>query len=181
MLVMPLRMVGMWVGQVQRAVASGSRVFELLDTSPRSRRRRSRSRCRWVAGELRLEGVRFGYDPERPILHEVDLDLPHGQTLALIGAHGSGKSTLAALVPRLYDVQAGRVLGRRRRRARARARRALRRAIATVSQDTFLFSASVRDNIAFARPDASDDEVEQAARRAQAHDFVTALPTATTR
>jgi ABC-type multidrug transport system fused ATPase/permease subunit len=175
MLVMPLRMVGMWVGQVQRAVASGSRVFELLDTEPALHSPEHPTPLPSGGGELRLEGVRFGYDPERPILHDVDLEIPEGRTLALIGRTGSGKSTLAALVPRLYDAQAGRVLidgvdvrdldlGE------------LRRSVATVSQDTFLFSSSVRDNIAFARPDASDATVEQAARRAQAHDFISALP-----
>jgi ABC-type multidrug transport system fused ATPase/permease subunit len=175
MLVMPLRMVGMWVGQVQRAVASGSRVFELLDTEPTLHSPAQPTPLPNGGGELRLEGVRFGYDPERPILHEVDLEIPEGRTLALIGRTGSGKSTLAALVPRLYDVQAGRVLvdGVDVRELDLGE---LRRSVATVSQDTFLFSASVRDNIAFARPGASDATVEQAARRAQAHDFISALP-----
>jgi ABC-type multidrug transport system fused ATPase/permease subunit len=175
MLVMPLRMVGMWVGQVQRAVASGSRVFELLDTEATLETPAHPTPLPMGGGELRLEGVRFGYDPERPILHEVDLTIPEGRTLALIGRTGSGKSTLAALIPRLYDVQAGKVLvdGVDVRELDLGE---LRRAVATVSQDTFLFSASVRDNIAFARPDASDETVEQAARRAQAHDFISALP-----
>jgi ATP-binding cassette subfamily B protein len=175
MLVMPLRMVGMWVGQVQRAVASGSRVFELLDTAPELQSPARPTSLPMGGGELRLEGVRFGYDPERPILHEVDLEIPEGRTLALIGRTGSGKSTLAALIPRLYDVQSGSVLvdGVDVRELDVGE---LRRAVATVSQDTFLFSASVRDNIAFARPDASDETVEQAARRAQAHDFISALP-----
>jgi ABC-type multidrug transport system fused ATPase/permease subunit len=175
MLVMPLRMVGMWVGQVQRAVASGSRVFELLDTEPTLHSPAQPTPLPLGGGEVRLEGVRFGYDPERPILHEIDLELREGRTLALIGRTGSGKSTLAALIPRLYDVQAGRVLvdGVDVRELDVGE---LRRSVATVSQDTFLFSASVRDNIAFARPEASDAEVEQAARRAQAHDFVRALP-----
>ncbi len=175
MLVMPLRMLGMWVGQVQRAVASGSRVFELLDEEPTIVPAAHPVPLPAGAGELRFEGVRFGYDPARPVLDGIDLDLPAGRTLALIGATGSGKSTLAALVPRLYDVQAGRVTidGVDVRELDPGA---LRRSIATVSQDTFLFSASVRDNIAFARPDASDAEVEQAARRAQAHDFVSGAP-----
>jgi ABC-type multidrug transport system fused ATPase/permease subunit len=174
LLVLPLRMVGLWVGQVQRAVASGSRVFELLDTEPTLHTPEHPTPLPVGGGELRLEGVRFGYDPERPILHEVDLDIPEGRTLALIGRTGSGKSTLAALIPRLYDVQAGRVLvdGIDVRELDLGE---LRRSVATVSQDTFLFSASVRDNIAFARPDASDAAVEQAARRAQAHDFISAL------
>jgi ABC-type multidrug transport system fused ATPase/permease subunit len=175
LLVMPLRMIGMWVGQVQRAVASGTRVFELLDEEPKITAPEHPTALPAGGGELRFEDVRFGYDTERLILDGVDLDIPAGRTLALIGRTGSGKSTLAALVPRLYDVQGGRVLvdGVDVRELDPGA---LRRTIATVSQDTFLFSASVRDNIAFARPDASDAEVEQAARRAQAHDFIAALP-----
>jgi ABC-type multidrug transport system fused ATPase/permease subunit len=175
LLVMPLRMLGMWVGQVQRAVASGTRVFELLDEKPKILAPAQPLPMPEGRGAVRFEGVQFGYDPARPILNGIDLDLPAGHTLALIGATGSGKSTLAALVPRLYDVQAGRITvdGVDVRELDPGT---LRRTIATVSQDTFLFSASVRDNIAFARPDASHSEVERAARRAQAHEFVSALP-----
>jgi ABC-type multidrug transport system fused ATPase/permease subunit len=175
LLVMPLRMLGMWVGQVQRAVASGTRVFELFDEAPKILAPPNPVPMPAGHGAVRFEGVRFGYDPARPILNGIDLELPAGDTLALIGATGSGKSTLAALVPRLYDVQAGRVTvdGVDVRELDPGT---LRRTIATVSQDTFLFSASVRDNIAFARPDATDAEVEHAARRAQAHGFVSALP-----
>jgi ABC-type multidrug transport system fused ATPase/permease subunit len=175
MLVTPLRTIGMLLGQVQRAVASGGRVFELMDEGPKIVAPAHPRPLPVGDGELRIEGARFGYDPARPILKGIDLDIPAGRTLALIGSTGSGKSTLAALVPRLYDVQEGRVLvdGVDVRELDPGE---LRRSIATVSQDTFLFSASVRDNIAFARPDASDAEVEQAARRAQAHDFIAALP-----
>ena len=175
LLVLPLRMVGLWVGQVQRAVASGSRVFELLDTEPTLHTPEHPTPLPVGGGELRLEGVRFGYDPERPILHEVDLDIPEGRTLRADRPHGPGKSTLAALIPRLYDVRP--VGCRRWHRCPELDLGELRRSVATVSQDTFLFSVSVRDNIAFARPDASACRlVEQAARRAQAHDFISALP-----
>jgi ATP-binding cassette subfamily B protein len=124
---------------------------------------------------VRLEGVVFGYDPERPVLDRVDLEIPAGRTVALIGRTGSGKTTLTALLPRFYDVGEGRVLidGVDVRDLR---RRSLRREIGVISQDPFLFSASVRDNIAFGIPDAPHEAVEAAARAAQAHDFISELP-----
>jgi ATP-binding cassette subfamily B protein len=119
--------------------------------------------------------VTFGYDRERPVLHGIDLEIEPGATVALIGHTGSGKTTLTALVPRFYDVQEGAVLldGADVREVRLED---LRRSIAIVSQDPFLFSTTVRENIAFGVPAATDEEVEQAARMAQAHDFVAALP-----
>jgi ATP-binding cassette subfamily B protein len=109
------------------------------------------------------------------VLHDVTLDVPAGRTIALVGHTGSGKSTLTSLVPRFYDVQEGQVLldGADVRDVRLTD---LRRAIAVVSQDPFLFSTSVRENIAFGVPGATDEAIERAARMAQAHDFATALP-----
>ncbi len=122
-----------------------------------------------------LSGVAFGYDPERPVLEGIDLTIEAGSTIALIGASGSGKTTLASLVPRFYDAQHGSVTidGID---VRDVTRRSLRREVGVISQDPFLFSASVRDNIAFGVPDVLPELVEAAARAAQAHAFIEELP-----
>jgi ATP-binding cassette subfamily B protein len=175
MLVMPLRMLGMWIGQAQRAAASGERIFEILDEPEEVADSPDAAPLPPGDGRLRFEGVTFGYDSERPVLREIDLEIEPGTTVALIGHTGSGKTTLTALVPRFYDVQRGRVLlddadVRNVRLAD------LRRAIGIVSQDPFLFSATVRENIAFGAPGASDEDVVRAARMAQADEFIRELP-----
>jgi ATP-binding cassette subfamily B protein len=126
-------------------------------------------------GRVRFERVSFGYDERRPVVQNVDLELQPGKTVALIGHTGSGKTTLSALVPRFYDVTAGRITidGHDVRDVTVAS---LRRQIGIVAQDPFLFSATVRENIAFGRPDATDREVEAAARLAQAADFIDELP-----
>jgi len=171
MLVMPLRMLGMWVGQAQRATAAGERIFEVLDEPEEISDRDGAEPLPPGPGDIRFERVDFGYEPGRLVLEDVDLEIAAGRTLALIGRTGSGKTTLAALVPRFYEVTEGRVLvdGMDVRDVQ---RRSLRREIGVISQDPFLFSASVRDNIAFGLPDAPHEAVEAAARAAQAHDFI---------
>ena len=175
MLVMPLRMLGMWIGQAQRAVAAGERIFEILDEPEEVSDRTDATPLPPGPGEVTFEGVSFGYDPERPVIEDVDLHIAAGRTVALIGPTGSGKTTLAALVPRFYDTTRGRVLvdGVDVRRL---VRRSLRSEIGVISQDPFLFSASIRDNIALGMPDAPFEAVEAAARAAQAHDFILELP-----
>jgi ABC-type multidrug transport system fused ATPase/permease subunit len=175
LLVMPLRMLGMWIGTSQRAVASGERIFEVLDEPEEVVDRADARPLPEGRGHLRFEHVTFGYDAERPVLHDVDLELPAGRTVALIGRTGSGKTSLTALVPRFYDVEEGAVLldGTDVRDVRLAD---LRRQIGIVSQDPFLFSTTVRDNIAFGATGATDKEVEHAARMAQAHEFVARLP-----
>ena len=175
MLVQPLRMLGMWIGQSQRATASGERIFEVMDEPEEVTDLPDAVELPPGDGRVRFEDVSFGYDLERPVLRDVDLELEPGRTVALIGHTGSGKTTLATLVPRFYDPAAGRVTvdGLDVREAKLIS---LRRQIGIVAQDPFLFSDTVRENIAFGRPDASEDEVEEAARLAQAHDFVVALP-----
>jgi len=172
---MPLRMLGMWIGQAQRATAAGERIFEVLDEPEEIADRPDAEPLPPGPGHLRFEGVEFGYDRERQVLEDIDLDVAPGRIVALIGRTGSGKTTLASLVPRFYDATAGRVLldGHDVRDVQ---RRSLRSAIGVISQDPFLFSASVRDNIAFGLPSAPHEAVEAAARAAQAHEFIEELP-----
>jgi ABC-type multidrug transport system fused ATPase/permease subunit len=175
MLVMPLRMLGMWIGQAQRATASGERIFEVIDETedvtdgPRA--------CELPPGDGRIvfDGAAFAYATGRPVLEEIDLEIEPGITIALIGHTGSGKTTLASLVPRFYDVTGGRVTidGADVREVTLAS---LRRSIGIVAQDPFLFSATVRENITFGTPDASDEDVVRAATLAQAHDFIEELP-----
>ena len=175
MLVMPLRMLGMWVGQAQRATAAGERIFEILDEPEEIADVEVAQPLPPGPGSVVFEGVDFGYEPRRPVLEDVDLDIAPGRTVALIGRTGSGKTTLAALVPRFYEATAGRVLVDGVD-VRDLERRSLRREIGMISQDPFLFSTSIRDNIAFGMPDAPHDAVEAAARAAQAHEFILELP-----
>jgi ABC-type multidrug transport system fused ATPase/permease subunit len=175
MLVMPLRMLGMWVGQSQRATASGERIFEVMDEPEEISEKPDASEMPPGDGQVRYEHVTFEYAPGRPVLHDIDLELEPGKTVALIGHTGSGKTTLASLVPRFYDVTEGRLTidGADVREVKLQS---LRREIGIVSQDPFLFSATVRENISFGRPDATDGEIARAARLAQAHEFIERLP-----
>jgi ABC-type multidrug transport system fused ATPase/permease subunit len=175
LLVVPLRSTGMWVGQYQRAMASGERIFEVLDVDREITEPPEAAPLRPGPGHIRFESVEFAYEPGQPVLCGIDLDVAAGSTVALIGPTGCGKTTLTALIPRFYDVSAGRItvdgddirdvtLG------------SLRGDIGIVSQDTFLFSTTVAENIAYGTPDATPDEIVRAARQAQAHEFVLELP-----
>ncbi len=176
MLLSPMRTLGVILGLSQRATASGARIFQLLDRAPRLVAAPGAPPLPPGSGHVRLEGVELRYeDAGRPALRDVTLDVAAGQTVALVGATGSGKTSLAALIARLYDPTAGRVTidGADLREV---AVGSVRAAVALVTDDPFLFSASVHENIAYARPEATREEVESAARRAQAHDFVLRLP-----
>jgi ATP-binding cassette subfamily B protein len=175
MLVFPLRMLGMWIGQIQRALAAGERIFEVLDEPSDVDDRAGARDLPAGGGRIAFEDVTFAYEGGGPVLDGLDLDVAPGRVLALIGRTGSGKTTLTALVPRFYDVQRGRVLldGVDVRDLRLEP---LRRAVGIVSQDPFLFSASVSENIAFGVAGATADDVERAARAAQAHEFIETLP-----
>jgi ABC-type multidrug transport system fused ATPase/permease subunit len=174
LLVFPLRMLGMWIGEGQRATASGERIFQVLDEPEEIHDLPGARELPAGPGLVRFDGVTFGYRA-RPVLEEIDLELQPGRTVALIGHTGSGKTTLASLIPRFYDVQRGRVSidGADVREVTLRS---LRREIGVIPQDPFLFSATVRENLAFGRPEASDEELVHAARLAQAHEFIERLP-----
>ena len=171
----PFRSIGMLIGSAQRAAASGQRVFEVLDAEPDLTEAEHPVPLPDGGGHVVMTGVTFGYDPDRPVLRDLDLDIAAGSTIALIGATGSGKSTITQLIPRFYDPQAGRVMvdGADVRDVPLQE---IRAAVGMVGQDPFLFSDTVRANIAFGCPDAADDEVERAARMAQADTFIRALP-----
>jgi ABC-type multidrug transport system fused ATPase/permease subunit len=174
MLTSPMRMLGFALGMAQRAVASGARVFELLDRAPELSAPEGAPPLPTGDGRVELRGVTFGYDGE-PVLRDVDLTVEPGRTVALVGPTGSGKTTLVMLIPRLYDVDQGSVLvdGVDVRTVDPSS---LRGEVAVVSDDAFLFSATLGDNIAYARPEASDEEILAAARRAGLGELVDELP-----
>ncbi|MEA2314416.1 MAG: ATP-binding cassette, subfamily bacterial [Solirubrobacteraceae bacterium] len=194
MLITPMRSLGVTLGLAQRATASGERIFQVLDRAPRLTEPEDARALPAGNGHLQLRDVTLRYEhaeefgaayPQsqrstrsaqaREVLHDIDLDIPGGRTVALVGATGSGKTSLVSLIPRLYDASSGEVLidGAN---VRAVSLRSLRQAVAVVSDDPFLFSASVAENIAYAQPDANISDVEAAAVRAQAHEFIVRLP-----
>ena len=175
MLTSPMRMLGIALGMAQRAVASGQRVFELLDREPRLVSAPDAPALPPGGGRVELRDVAFGYEDGGLVLSDIDLTVEAGRTVALVGPTGSGKTTLVMLIPRLYDVTHGAVLvdGADVRDVDPAS---LRREVAVVSDDAFLFSASLRDNIAYARPEAGDDEVLAAAERAGLEGLIDDLP-----
>jgi ATP-binding cassette, subfamily B, bacterial len=176
MLISPMRTLGYMLGSAQRATASGARIFQLLDREPAMSVPDDAPALPEGRGHVRLRDVSLTFEgTTQPALRSVSLDVAAGTTVALVGGTGAGKTALVSLLPRLYDVTAGSVeidgadvrgvdFG------------SLRREIAIVTDDPFLFSATVHDNIAYARSDATREEVEEAARRARADGFVEALP-----
>jgi ATP-binding cassette subfamily B protein len=175
MLIWPLRMIGMLVGQLPRSAAAAGRISDVLATDPAIEDPPHAQPLRDGRGHVRFEGVTFGYGRPVPVLDGLDLDIPAGQAIAIVGETASGKTTIARLIPRFYDVESGRVTidGDDVRAIRVRD---VRRAVGLVFEDTFLFSDTVRNNIAFADSDASMDAVVQAARLAGADEFVRELP-----
>ena len=175
MLIGPMRQLGIALGLAQRATASGTRIFELLDREPQLVSAPDAPPLPPGAGRVELDDVTFAYDGTGPALRDIDLVVEAGTTVALVGATGSGKSTLVQLLGRLYDPSSGsvRIDGADVRDVDTRS---LRSEIAVVDDDPFLFSASVHENIAYGRADATREEVERAAERAQAAAFVEALP-----
>ncbi len=176
MLISPMRTLGYMLGAAQRATASGARIFQVLDRAPGMTAPEDAPPLLDGDGQVSFEGVSLTFEgAPAPALRDVDLDVEEGRTVALVGAMGSGKTALVSLLPRLYDVSAGavRVDGADVRSVDVVS---LRSAIAIAGDDPFLFSATVHENIAYARPDATREEVEAAARAAQADGFIRELP-----
>lgn len=174
-MVAPVRFLAGQVTLVQQAAASALRVFEVIDARPVVADRPGAVTLPGGPAAVEFDGVRFGYDPAHPVLDGLSLRVAPGETVAIVGTSGSGKSTISMLLPRFYDVQAGavRVNGHD---VRDLTRGSLRAAIGPVLEDAFLFSDTVRANIAFGRPGASDAEVVAAAKAAEADGFIRRLP-----
>ncbi|MFO1508001.1 MAG: ABC transporter ATP-binding protein/permease [Lysobacterales bacterium] len=171
----PLNFLGMVYREVKQALINLEKMFTLLDEPTEIRDRLDAQPLRVTHGEIRFEHVDFAYDPSRPILRDVDFAVPGGRTVAVVGTTGAGKSTLARLLFRFYDVTGGRVTidGIDIRDV---TQESLRRSIGIVPQDTVLFNDTIRYNIAYGRPGASDDEIIAAARSAHVHAFIESLP-----
>jgi ABC-type multidrug transport system fused ATPase/permease subunit len=176
MLISPMRQLGIFLGMAQRAVASGARVFQILDREPEMTVPAGAPPLPPGDGKVELRHVTMRYPgaPE-PALRDISLSVEAGTTVALVGATASGKTTLVGLIPRLYDIESGAVLLDGANVAEIEMA-SLRQSVALVTDDPFLFSASVHENIAYARPGADREEVEAAGRRAQADDFIAGLP-----
>jgi ATP-binding cassette subfamily B protein len=176
MLISPMRTLGYMLGAAQRATASGARIFQILDREPEITTPDGAPALPDGPGRVSLRNVWLTFEGSpQPALRDIDLDVEAGRTVALVGAMGSGKTALVSLLSRLYDVSSGSVLidGAD---VRSVDLVSLRRAIAVVNDDPFLFSATVHDNIAYGRADATREEVERAAVAAQADPFIRALP-----
>ncbi|HEU4393394.1 MAG TPA: ABC transporter ATP-binding protein [Solirubrobacterales bacterium] len=176
----PMRMLGVAMGMAQRAIASGNRLFEVLDREPRIESAPGAPALPEGGGRVELRGVSLRYEQLEAAagdaaLADVDLEVEAGRTVALVGPSGSGKTSLVALIARLYDPSAGTVLVDGTD-VRSVDLASLRSEVAFVADDSFLFTASVAENIAYANPAATLEEIEAAARRAQADDFIRELP-----
>ena len=174
-LVWPMQGLGEIIASGQRAMTSAARVWNVIRTEPTVQERPHARSLPDGAGEVQFHDVTFGYQPERPVLRHFDLRVPAGTAVALIGPTGCGKSTVARLLSRFYDTNNGAITidGTDIRDLKLRE---LRRNVGIVFEDTFLFSDSIRNNIAYGNVDASDDEIEHAAEIAQATEFIERLP-----
>ena len=170
-----LSWMGRGISHAQRAIASADRIFELLDETPEVHDERDSAKLKPGPGSVVFDDASFEYEPDKPVLHNINLEVEPGQMVALVGRTGSGKSTLVALLPRFYDVTAGRILidGQDIRDVKLND---LRVNIGLVFQDSFLFSRTVAENIAYANPDTDMQQIIRTAEAARAHDFVQSLP-----
>ncbi len=172
----PVRSIGFIVNMFARAHSAGSRIFEIVDAESAVQEKPDAAEIPEDGpSAVRFENVSFGYDSLSPVLHNLDIEAQPGQTVALLGPTGSGKSTVVNLLPRFYDVTEGAITidGQDVRDVTLDS---LRAAIGTVQQDVFLFHASIRDNIAYGRPDATEEQIEAAAKAAMIHDYIVSQP-----
>jgi len=174
LLQMPVRQLGFIIAVASRAASSAERVLELLDARSDVQEKPGAAELH-ASGYVRFEDVGFAYNPANPVLEGITIDAPPGKVIALLGPTGSGKSTIVNLIPRFYDVTSGRITidGTDIRDVTLDS---LRRSIGIVQQDVFLFLGTIRDNIAYGRPDATMDDVIAAAKAARIHDFIVSLP-----
>src|SRR5205807_8214941 len=158
-----------------RGLSGGIRIFGVLDTQPAITDAPGAKALRQVKGHVRFENVSFAYGNGQEVLHDINIDAQPGQIIAILGATGSGKSTILHLLPRFYDVTDGRILvdGHDVRDVK---QASLRRNVGLVLQDVFLFNATLRDNIAYGRSDATNEEIIAAAKIARIHEFACSLP-----
>ncbi|MYB76944.1 MAG: ABC transporter ATP-binding protein [Chloroflexi bacterium] len=172
---MPIREMSQWYTNLQQAMAGGERIFQLLDTDPEIVDKPDASALPVVNGHVRFEGVTFGYDPEQPVLLDINLEAKPGETIALVGPTGAGKTSIVNLLMRFYDVQEGRITidGHDLRDVQIRS---LRSQVGMVLQDSFLFSGTILENIRYGKPDASMEEVEAAAQAVGIEGFIRRLP-----
>jgi len=175
LLQLPIRSLGFVINIVARCISSAERVFELLDAQSAVQEKPDALTLTDAKGHVVFENVDFGYDNVSAVLSGVNIDAKPGQVIALLGPTGSGKSTVVNLIPRFYDVSGGRITidGHD---VRDLALDSLRSQIGIVQQDVFLFIGAIRDNIAYGKPDATQEEIERAAKAARIHDFITSLP-----
>jgi ATP-binding cassette, subfamily B, putative efflux pump len=174
-LYMPMNRISEMNTVLNNSLAAIDRVFEVFDIQPDVQERPDAQRLPRLKGRITFDHVTFGYNPDRPVLHDINLDIRPGEVIALVGSSGAGKSTMVQLVPRFYDPQQGRVLIDDID-LRDVNLRSLRSQIGVVAQETLLFSGTVRENLLYGRPDATEEEMIRAARAAHAHEFLDEFP-----
>ena len=175
MLYQPIEQLAYTAWALEGAAAAAQRCFEVLDQEDELADRPNAEVLESTRGHIQFEHVCFGYDPHHLVLQDINIEIRPGETVAFVGSTGAGKSTLLSLVPRFYDPSSGAVKidGHD---LRDLTKKSIRQHISIVLQDTILFSTTIRENIAYGRPEASEAEIEEAAKRAQAHEFITGLP-----
>lgn len=175
MLTMPMRFFGMFISGFHRTMAAGDRIFEVMDAERQIKEKPDALTLPKLNGHVKFENVSFSYEKRRPILKNITFDAKPGETVALLGATGSGKSTIIRLIPRFYDVSSGKITVDNYD-VRDVKLKSLRNQIGIVAQETFLFSMTIKENIAYGKPEAKMDEIVTAAKAARVHEFISALP-----